>query len=142
MFLIGVCSINIFGQKCDESGSIVSVRTTHDHRTESVVFRVFATDPQFTVSTVRPPFYLGESDQKVTVKGVSHRAIQFNGIIWTCVIEGIRIRPRIHLAAVKNTYQFEGDVVYTVGLKRGVRYKGVTTRRIGDHTEVEFRFGK
>lgn len=138
---VSAFSAELAAQKCDEESSIVSVRTTRQGSNESVVFKVLSNDPQFTVKTVRPPFFLGESDETVRIRGNSFRTIQFTGIMWMCLIDE-KLAVSRSLAQVRNTYQFEGDVVYTVGLKKGVKYKGSKVTKRNGYSEVRFTFGK
>ena len=100
------------------------VRASRQDGYDRVVFEFDGDSvPDHWVEYKRPPFNLGESDQIVKVPGrafvsvMFRPAVGYNPDTGEKVIEGPEGRLRLTvLRALTNIYDYEGDVIYILGL--------------------------
>lgn len=108
----------------DSAAVLRKVRASRQKGYDRVVFE-FEGDslPDYWVQYKRPPFHLGESDQTVKVPGRAFVEVMFRPAIGydpdtgRSVVEGPEGSLRLKvLRALKSIYDYEGDVIYVLGL--------------------------
>lgn len=114
----------------DGSGLLVNVRAARNKGFDRVVFEFKEKPASFQVKAAKPPFYLGESDEKVKVAGKSFvqvlfryaRAWDFDTGKSTLTAQ----KGKLNLPVVQETAfteDFEGDVVFIIGLKQAKQFR-------------------
>lgn len=114
----------------EKYGLLVNVRSSRNKGFDRVVFEFKENVPTYQVKFARPPFYLGESDEKVKVTGKSFVEVTFrraSGYDFEADKPAITHKESTHkLPVVQETafiYDFEGDVIFIVGLKQSKNFR-------------------
>ncbi len=115
LFLFFCLSISIAqAGKCKDKGSILSVKTTKNGRSEYIIFTIKKPlSYRGTLSTVKDPTTVTDpSGQPVDVKGCKYKMILFKDINWTCEFPESFLSNMTMLQGIKKVEQFEGVVSY------------------------------
>ena len=128
-------------QKCTENGSIKRVSKASAGKYETVTFEVLSKDPNFEITTARPPFSEYGSEKTLRIRGTYFKSIVFRGINWTCKIAESFSAKTANIKAVKSIEQFEGQVEYIIGYAKKGSYVGktATSTKRGKLIVLKFR---
>lgn len=130
-----------FSTPCGAPGSIKRVTNTHLGNYEYVVFDVRRPpNPNYSVTTVMPPFTADGSGDPVPVAGNKFIQIRFMGVMWTCGINEVFSLPKTAIKGIGKTGQFEGTVTYVVGYRTASTYLGSYYYDVGSIRKVVMRF--
>ncbi|MGB7069716.1 MAG: hypothetical protein WBD22_09500 [Pyrinomonadaceae bacterium] len=134
---------NVFSQFCTDPGSIRRIRNTSIGNHEYVVIDVFTPpNPNYSVSTVSPPFIEDPSGNPVNINGSKFKKIRFEGVVWTCQIREEFTLPRTAIKDIENISQFEGIVEIVVGYRNASRYRSTYYYDVGSIRKVVMKFRK
>ncbi len=116
LFLFFFCLIVATAQagKCKDKGSILSVKTTKNGRSEYIIFTIKKPlSYKGNLSTVKDPKSVtGPSGEPIDVKGCKYKMIVFKDINWTCEFPEYFLSSMTMLQGIKKVEQFEGVVSY------------------------------
>ena len=130
---------------CDEPNAIAKVRNRAPAGAyEYVVFDFIKPPaaPNFSVTTVSPPFTEDPSDRPITIAGARFKQIRFDSVVWTCEIAEAFALPRRAIKGIARTGQFEGVISYVVGYRRASRFAGYYSYDAGRYLKIVLKFRK
>jgi len=130
---------------CSEPNSISRVRNRAPSGSyEYVVFNFIkpTTVPNYTVTSVSPPFVQDPSGQTITIAGSTFKEIRFSNVVWTCSIEEIFNLPKQAIQGIGRTGQFEGEITYVVGAGSSSRFIDSYSYDAGGIRKIVMRYRK
>ncbi|HWM25736.1 MAG TPA: hypothetical protein VNP98_13015 [Chthoniobacterales bacterium] len=130
-----------FASPCGAPRSIKRITNTHIGKYEYVEFEVRRPpNPQYSVTTVTPPFTHDGSGDTITVAGNKFKQIRFTGVMWACKINETFSLPKTAIKGIKSTGQFEGVVTYVIGYRTASTYLNTYHYDVGSIRKVVMRF--
>lgn len=126
--------------RCTDEGSIASVVRARSGKHETVTFTVNSTEPNYEVTTARPPFQQYGQEKILRLRGPYYKAVSFRGIMWTCIIREDFRTKTTNIAVPRNIEQFEGHVEYIIGYRRRGSYIGTTKTVSNGKTKIVVKF--
>jgi hypothetical protein len=130
---------------CTEANSIAKIRNRAPAGPYEYVIFDFVKPPNlpnFTVTTVHPPFTEDPSGNPVTIAGKKFKRVQFQGVVWTCSIKESFNLPRTAIKGIKSTEQFEGYISYVIGIRKASKFDGSYSYSAGSVTKIVVRVRK
>lgn len=125
-------------ERVNEIGILQDVRIGKHKGFDRIVF-AFRGDlvPPARIKYVRPPFYLGESDERVKISGKHFIEMFFNSPAYAHDIESgketvperISVKGIITIKEVRRIYDHEGQFTYVLGLNNAKKYRVQTLLR-------------
>lgn len=144
--LLPLFSSTMFGQACNEEGSILRVKNRSAGNVEYVIFDIKKTqdnkDVEFEVERVMPPFTDYTGDETYSIAGDNFKKITFSSVYWMCQTSERYALPKTAVKGIKMLWSFEGITEFVIGYRSESRYVATYTYDAGLVTKVVMKFVK